>query len=299
MGDCVASPSSETHPARARTVSVSANIALALGILALLVGILYGGILVSLVGDWMNDPNYSHGFLVPLFSGFLVWRKRAALSRLPLLPTWWGLPAIAASLGVLVVGKVGAEFFLMRSSFVFLLASLTLYFCGWRWLRELLFPIAFLFLMIPIPAILYAQITLPLQIHASRMASWFLALLGVPVLREGNIIQLPAITLEVAEACSGIRSLISLISLAVIYGYFLEPSLWRRLVLVAAAVPIAIAANALRIMGTGLLVQFWSPDAGTGFFHAFSGWLIFVLAMLMLFAFHAALRAVTSRRSYA
>jgi exosortase len=299
MGDCVASPSSQTHPAPAKTVSISTNAALAIGILALLVGTLYGGIIVSLVADWVNDPNYSHGFLVPLFSGFLVWRGRAGLSRLPLRPTWWGLPAVAASLGVLVVGRLGAEFFLMRSSLVFLLASLVLYFCGWRWLRALLFPIAFLFLMIPIPAILYAQITLPLQIHASRMASWFLTLFGVPVLREGNIIQLPAITLEVAEACSGIRSLISLIALAVIYGYFLEPSLWRRILLVAAAVPIAIAANALRITGTGLLVQFWSPEAGTGFFHAFSGWLIFVLAMLMLFAFHAALRSTTSRRYHA
>ena len=299
MGDCVASPSSEAQPVPPGTVSVSANTAWAIVILAVLVGILYGGILASLVADWMNDPNYSHGFLVPLFSGFLIWRKKADLSRLPLRPTWWGLPAIAASLGVLVVGKLGAEFFLMRSSLVFLLTGFVLYFCGWRWLRALLFPIAFLFLMIPIPAILYAQITLPLQIHASRMASWLLSLFGVPVLREGNIIQLPAITLEVAEACSGIRSLISLIALAVIYGYFLEPSLWRRILLVAAAVPIAIAANALRIMGTGLLIQFWSPDAGTGFFHVFSGWLIFILAMLMLFAFHAALRATSLRRFHA
>ena len=298
MGGCVASPSSEPHSAPAESI-FAANAAWEVAVISLLIGILYGGILVGLVADWMNDPNYSHGFLVPLFSGFLIWRSRRALSRLPVRPSWWGLPAIVMSLCVLVVGKLGAEFFLMRSSLVLLLASLVLYFCGWRWLRALLFPLAFLFLMIPIPAIVYAQITLPLQIHASRMASWLLALSGVPVLREGNIIQLPAMTLEVAEACSGIRSLISLIALAVIYGYFLEPSVWRRLVLVAAAVPIAIAANALRIMGTGLLVQFWSPDAGTGFFHVFSGWLIFVLAMLMLFAFHAALRAVTSRRSNA
>lgn len=277
----------------------SSSVWWSVGILAVLISVLYGGVLARLVEDWLHDPDYSHGFLVPLFSAFLIWRNRQALRRLPLRPSLWGLAGIALSLAVLVVGKLGAELFLQRSSFVLLLAAVVVCFLGWRWLRALLFPLAFLFLMIPIPAILYDQISLPLQFHASRLASWLLALAGVPVLREGNIIQLPTMTLEVAEACSGIRSLISLVALAIIYGYFMEPRVWRRVVLVLAAVPIAVIANAVRIMGTGLLVEYWSPEAGTGFFHAFSGWLIFVLALCLLFLFHAAISFRSSRGRHA
>ena len=270
-----------------------------IGILAVVAAFLYGGILARLVDDWLHDPNYSHGFLVPLFSAFLVWRNRRALSRLPAKPTWWGLAGIAGALMVLVVGKLGAELFLTRSSFVLLLAGMVLYFLGWRWLRALLFPLAFLFLMIPIPALLFDQISLPLQFFASHVASSLLALVGVPVLRDGNIIRLPAMTLEVAEACSGIRSLMSLVALAIIYGYLLEPTIWRRVALAVAAVPIAVIANALRIMGTGLLVEYGSPEMATGFFHAFSGWLVFVMALFLLFAFHSALRFRGLRPSHA
>jgi exosortase len=261
-----------------------------LGILAVLIGILYMGVLVHLGGDWLHDPDYSHGFLVPLFSAYIVWRNRRALGRLPVRPSWWGLAGIAGALAILVIGKLGAELFLTRSSLVLLLGGVVLYFLGWRWLRAMLFPLAFLFLMIPFPALIYDQISLPLQFFASHVASSLLALVGVPVLRDGNIIHLPAMTLEVAEACSGIRSLMSLVALAIIYGYLLEPSIWRRVALVVAAVPIAVIANAVRIMGTGLLVEYWTPEMGTGFFHAFSGWLVFLMALFLLFAFHGVLR---------
>lgn len=267
--------------------------------LAAVCGALYAGIFARLFQDWMHDPNYSHGILVPLFSGYLVWRIRHRLGRLPIQPSWWGLCGIAGALAVLVVGQLGAELFLTRSSFILLLGGIVLNFFGWRWLRALLFPLLFLFLMIPIPALLFDQISIPLQFFSSHVASSLLTVLGVPVLRAGNIIRLPTMTLEVAQACSGIRSLISLIALAIIYGYFLEPSLWRRVVLVAAAVPIAVLANAVRITGTGMLVEYWSPEWATGFFHAFSGWLVFVAALLLLFAFHGLLRLPSSRASHA
>lgn len=267
--------------------------------MAVLIGLVYGSALLRLGEDWLHDPNYSHGFLVPLFSGFLLWRKRDDLCRLPVHPSWWGLPAIGVALGTFVVGTLGAELFLTRSSLILLLGGLVLYFLGWRWLRGVFFPLAFLFLMIPIPAILFDRISLPLQFFASRFASSLLAMVGVPVLREGNVIHLPAMTLEVAEACSGIRSLVSLVALAIIYGYFLEPTIWRRVVLVAAAVPIAVIANGLRIMGTGLLVEYWSPEAGSGFFHEFSGWLVFVMALFLLFAFHSLLGVWRRRDSHA
>jgi exosortase len=159
-----------------------------------------------------------------------------------------------------------------------------------------MFPLLFLILMIPIPAIVFSQITFPLQILASKLAGGTLPFCGVPVLREGNVINLPAMPLEVAEACSGIRSLMSLATLAIIYAYLLEKRTGVRILLAAASLPIAVAANALRIVGTGLIVQYWDPDKAEGFFHAFSGLLIFLVSLLMLVALHPALRLLPRNR---
>jgi exosortase len=164
------------------------------------------------------------------------------------------------------------------------LGGLVILFLGWGFLRAAAFPWLFLLLMIPLPALLFNQITFPLQIFASQAAANLLPVLGVPVLREGNVIHLPAMALEVADACSGIRSLMSLVTLAVMYGYVLENRRSLRVLLALAAVPIAVAANSLRIVGTGLLVQYWDPDKAEGFFHTFSGWIIFVVSILLLFA---------------
>lgn len=258
-------------------------------LLLLMLGLLYFDILRHLVEQWSHDPNYSHGFFVPLFSLFVLWAERKRLASLPAEPHWSGLVVCSGALAMLIVGVLGVEQFLSRSSLVILVAGLLIYFKGWRYFRVLLLAWAALFLMIPIPAIVFNEIAFPLQFLASRLATGLLALLGVPVLREGNVIQLPAMALEVVEACSGIRSLISLLTLTVIYGYFLEPRNSRRLLLVIAAAPIAVVANGLRIMGTGLLGQYWSPDTAEGFFHTFSGWVIFVFAALMLFLFHSGL----------
>lgn len=220
----------------------------------------------------------------------MVWVNRKQLATLPAQPSWFGLVVVAGALAVLIVGLLGAELFLARSSLVLLLTGLVIHFLGWTWFRALLFPLAFLFLMIPIPAIIFNQIAFPLQLFASQMAAELLALLGVPVLREGNVIRLPTMTLEVVEACSGIRSLVSLTTLAIIYGYLMEPRIWKRVILALAAVPIAVAANGLRIVGTGLLGEYWDPEKAQGFFHTFSGWLIFVISLLMLFAVHGIMK---------
>ncbi len=269
-------------PAKPLNFSFWAQVAVAIGLLVFL----YHGIVVALVRDWWNNPDFSHGFFVPLFAGFVVWHRRAKLRGLELRPSWSGLFVIAGALGVLIVGVLGAEMFLSRSSLVFLLAGLIIYFAGWEYFRELLFPWAVLFLMIPIPVIIFNQIALPLQFMASRLATWLLGLVGVPVLREGNIINLPSMSLEVVEACSGIRSLVSLITLAVIYGYFAEPKRLLRVALVILAIPVAVIANGIRIMGTGLLGQYWDPDKAQGFFHEFSGWVIFLLALAILYLVH-------------
>jgi exosortase len=191
------------------------------------------------------------------------------------------------------VGQLGAEIFLSRFSLLLLLAGLIVLELGWNYFRALLFPLAFLVLMIPIPTLIFNQITLPLQFLASRVVAnvlWYGC--NVPVLRAGNVLHLAAMPLEVAEACSGIRSLISLTTLAIIYGYLMERRIIVRVILALAAVPIAVAANGSRIVGTGLLVQYWSTDAAEGFFHKFSSWLVFVLSLLMLYVFHLLLRAI-------
>lgn len=254
--------------------------------LVVLIGFLYKDIVAYLVRQWWDDPDFSHGFVVPLISGYLVWQRKSVVERLPLKPSWWGFAVMVGALAMLLLGIFGAELFLSRSSLIFLLAGMVIFFLGWAQFRALVFPWAFLFLMVPIPTILMNEVTLPLQFVASNLATSLLRLVGVPVLREGNVIQLPTMSLEVVEACSGIRSLVSLITLAVVYSYLLEKSKLIRVILVSSALPIAIAANGLRIMGTGLTGIYWSPDKAEGFFHEFSGWVIFVLSLLMLLGLH-------------
>ena len=256
--------------------------------LLLLVAWLYRSILARLFAQWMNDPNFSHGIFVPLFAAFVLWQNRNKLSEIPPAPSWAGVSILVSALFVLTIGVLGAELFFSRVSLLLLLAGLIVLFGGWQIFRAVLFPWAFLILMIPIPAIIFQQITFPLQMLAAKVASGLLPLLGVPVLREGNLIVLPAMPngLEVAEACSGIRSLMTLVTLAIIYGYLMDSRKWVRILLSLSAVPIAVAANSLRIVGTGLLVQYWDPDKAQGFFHTFSGWLIFVVSLIMLFGLH-------------
>ena len=253
-------------------------------------GWLYTSVLRHLVGQWAHDPNYSHGFFVPFFSLFVIWSERDKLRKLILQPSSSGLIVLFFGLLVLTAGTLGAELFLSRVSLLLTIAGLIVITFGWNHMRALLFPWIFLLFMIPIPAIVLNQITFPLQLLASKAAAVSLPLVGVPVLREGNIIQLPAMALEVAEACSGIRSLMSLATLAIIYGYLLEPRTSIRVILALASIPIAVLANSLRIIGTGLLVQYWDPDKAQGFFHEFSGWVIFVVSLVMLFLLHRALQ---------
>lgn len=257
--------------------------------LLLLVGWLYALILARLFLQWVGpsrDPNFEHGIFVPLFALFVLWQDRKRLQAIASAPSWSGLPLVILSLLMLVLGVLGAENFSSRVSLLILLAGLIILFQGWKFFRAVLFPWAFLILMIPIPALILQRITFPLQLLASKLATVLLEVVNVPVLRQGNMIVLAAMPLDVAEACSGIRSLLTLVTLAIIYGYLMETRIWVRVVLACAAVPIAVVANSFRIFGTGLLVQYWDPDKAEGFFHTFSGWLIFVVALIMLYVVH-------------
>jgi exosortase D (VPLPA-CTERM-specific) len=258
-------------------------------VVLLLMAWLYASILARLFLQWVgpnSDPNFQHGIFVPHFALFVLWQDRQKLKAIPSAPSWAGLPLVVLGLLVLILGVLGAENFLSRVSLLILLAGLVILFWGRRFFRGVLFPWAFLILMIPIPKLIIQQVTFPLQLLAAKLATVLLQQVGVPVLREGNLIYLAAMPLDVAEACSGIRSLLTLVTLAIIYGYLMETRMWVRIVLALSAVPIAVAANSFRIFGTGLLVQYWDPDKAEGFYHALGGWLIFVVALICLFALH-------------
>ena len=264
-------------------------------ILSVLLFLLYASVLKNLVLQWWSDPDYSHGFLVPLFSAYVLWHQRERWMKCEIRPSNFGLLVMLGAIGLFLLGSLGAELFTSRFSLLVLLAGIILFLAGWRFLRAAFFPLAFLIFLIPLPVIIYNQITFPLQLLASRFATFWLELVHVPVLRDGNVLVLSNYSLEVVEACSGIRSLLALISLAVIYVYFLEPRLWARIVLIILMIPIAIVTNAIRIMGAGMLAHRFGPAAAEGFLHEFSGWVIFLISLLLLFAVHWVLRHIGAR----
>jgi exosortase len=258
-----------------------------LGVVTVGVAALYGPVMVKLARDWWHDSNYSYGFLIVPLAAYLIWVNREKLVETPMRPSNWGLVLAIGAAALLFLGSLGAEQFLTRISMVGMLAALVVYLFGWRWLGRLAFPLSVLLLMIPPPEIIFNQVAFPMQLAATRMAGGFLGFLGIPVLLEGNLIQLPNnVTLEVAVACSGVRSLMALFAVGVTYAYFLDHRQAMRWILVAATIPIAVIANGVRIAGTGLLSYLVSEKAADGYFHAFSGWVIFVSGFLLIVALH-------------
>ena len=230
------------------------------------------------------DENYSHGFLIPIISGYAIWTERERIFSTPLEPRLLPGAALMLHRHSDAAGWDSGRGALRHAAFAgdVAHAGLAVYFGGWVWLRQLLFPIGLLLLALPIPNILFNQIAFPLQLIASDYATRVIKLLGIPALREGNVIELARMKLQVVEACSGIRSLVSLAALAVVYVYFTESRWWRRIALVVAVIPIAIIANALRVAGTGLLAHYRGVQAAEGFLHSFSGLMVFLVAVLLL-----------------
>lgn len=247
-----------------------------------LTGVLYAPVLARLAAAWWQDPNYSHGFLVPLFSGYVLMRERAALPRLAWRPSNLGLLVMLGAVALLVFGTLAAELYTSRVSLVLLLAGIVLFLAGRITLHFLALPLGYLLLAIPIPALVQNHVVLPLQLVASSLSAAVLQMLGVVVFREGNLLHLGNTTLEVAQACSGIRSLMSLVALAIAYGYLARSRPWLRIVLVVLMLPVAVISNALRVVGTGIASYAFSPELADGFFHTFSGLLIFLTALVMM-----------------
>lgn len=269
----------------------------------------YAAVLVKLSRDWWFDENYSHGLLIPFIIGYILWLQRDKFATEPARPSvLLGGLAVAFALFALWTGVAGAELFTQRMSLVLLIAGTVVYFWGLNFLKLILVPLGLLILAIPIPAIIFNKIAFPLQLFASRCAVWSMSVLGIPVLRQGNVIELKPLNsfdtkkLEVVEACSGIRSLMTLMTLAVVFAYFTHPrsnnsngpggrfgflrsyGFWRSTILIVSAVPIAILTNASRVSGTGILSHYYGTGVADGFFHTFSGWAIYIVAFLLLFA---------------
>jgi exosortase len=275
-------------------------------LLSAAVAFAYWGVLARLGRFWWDDENYSHGLLIPFVIGYILWAERDRLAAVVKRPrALWGGAAVVAALLMLWVGTAGAELFTQRASLVLLLAGVVVYFWGWKLLRAVFVPLFLLALAIPVPTIVFNKVAFPLQLFASRCAVWAMRAFDIPVLREGNVIELYPLgstttkKLEVVEACSGIRSLMTLVTLAVVFAYFTGPSddegrgggrferfrTLRAVLIVVAAVPIAIITNAARVSGTGILARYYGTQVADGFFHEFSGWVIYVAAFLLLFAF--------------
>ena len=308
-GKIASFPLEDIFPQKIMSVAIPRSLWKPVSIAAAL-AFVYAGVLAKLGYDWWTDENYSHGLLIPLVIGYILWTERERLSQTRARPSLvWGATSVVFALLTLWIGVAGAELYMQRMSLVLMLAGIVVYFWGFRLLRLLLVPLGLLILAIPIPAIIFNKIAFPLQLFASRCAVWAMRLFDIPVLRQGNIIELmprgarETKKLEVVEACSGIRSLMTLVTLAVVFAYFTHPreadgdgtsggflrrvrsyGFWRSIILVASAVPIAIFTNALRVSGTGVLAHYYGTEIADGFFHSFSGWIIYVVALLLLFA---------------
>jgi exosortase len=237
----------------------------------------YGPVLAGLARQWATDPDMSHGFLVLPVAACIVWRRRAELAAITPVPNWWGFAIAVCGALQMLLATLAAQIFLARTAFLVSLTGAVVFLGGTRALKMLAFPLLLLLFLFPIPAMVYARVTLPLQLFASATAETALNWIGIPVLREGNILELPHGSLSVVEACSGIRSLLSLSFLSLVYAYFFDGRVKMRWILLAVTAPIAIAANAARVTLMGLL---------GGAFHLLQGWALFVVALSLLVAVH-------------
>jgi exosortase len=245
----------------------------------------YAPILYRMGVQWANDENMGHGFFVPLVAGYIVWQRKDLLLATPRNPSKWGLVLVIWSGLQALAATLGAEIFTARLAFVMAIFGMVLFVGGKPWIKILLFPLVLLLFMIPIPQILYARLTLSLQTLASELGEFLIGAMGIPVIRTGNLLQLPSQTLDIADACSGIRSLLSLGFLSLVYAYFTDKRPWMRWALLIATVPIAIGANAVRVAVTGFLSEI-NTKLAQGTYHEMEGYVVFIVALAALLVTH-------------
>jgi exosortase D (VPLPA-CTERM-specific) len=234
-----------------------------------------------MVGQWGSD-DYSHGFFVPIISAFLIWQRRSALAAIPMQASWWGPFVLVAGLLLYVIGDYATLYFVLHVSLWLVIVGLVLSFIGLNRTKEIAFPLLFLLAAIPLPVFLYGSLSSRLQLLSSTLGVGCLQLVGVTAFREGNVIDLGPVQLQVVEACSGIRYLFPLTALALLCAYGFRDRMWKRVVLVLSAVPISVFVNGFRIGIVGILVELYGSQAAEGFFHLFEGWVLFMASLGLL-----------------
>jgi len=244
--------------------------------------LLYFPVLHGLVADWNSNDNYSHGFFIPFISAYMVWTRREKLSRILTAPSVWGLVLVLLGLTELVLGYIGAEFFLKRTSLILVISGAVIFVLGFQYLKALVIPISYLLFMIPLPAIIWNKIAFPMQLFSSYLAENVVNAMGFSILRQGNVLFLPDTTLEVVDACSGLRSLMTMFALSAFLAWQSRLSIYRKWILFLSAAPIAIVSNVIRLSITVMLASFYGSDIAQGFLHEFSGFVTFSVGIMML-----------------
>ncbi len=263
--------------------------------LAILLGgtiALYFPFIQKMVQDWGENANYSHGYLIPFISAYMIWALRGQLAEIEQKPSYWGLLLIVIGLVQLFIAKVGSELFLQRTSLIILLFGISIFFFGGRFTRFIWLPLAYLIFMVPLPAIVWNRIAFPMQLFSSAITENVVRLLGMPILREGNVLHLPQTTLEVVDACSGLRSLTTMLALSAAFTFIANQVTWKKWVLFLSAFPIAILVNIIRLTATAVLASWYGGEVAQGFLHDFSGMLVFAAGIALLIMTQTALSRI-------
>lgn len=243
---------------------------------------LYYPVLWEMVGDWKNNDNYSHGFFIPIISAYMIWALRPQLRNIPTRSSLCGLLVLFLGLAQLYVATVGTEFFLQRTSLIIVLFGVSLFLFGNRVTQKLLVPIAYLMFMVPLPAIIWNKIAFPMQLFSSAVTEEVVRVFGIPIFREGNVLHLAQTTLEVVDACSGLRSLLTMFALSTALAWFGHTKRWKQTTLFLLAAPVAVFANIVRLTLTAAMAAKYGGKVAQGFLHDFSGLFTFVFGLILL-----------------